>query len=227
MSLLCIPGIVLTLFLNTWTIIIGKFIYGTAASCIIVASSLYLNETIPVEKSATFDFTINFGVILGITINLVLGLGLPTDDEGKMEDHFYWRFILAFPLLFIIIQLPLWLLVFKRDSLKQCFLKKNFEDARKTLSLIYDIDLANTSTDTIFDHHHEAFDKSQAADKGPRPGYIAVLCDSKYCIATWFVMTLAFFNQFSGVNCITIYSSDLFSQIGLNPTVGSALVGIF
>ena len=40
-------------------------------------------------------------------------------------------------------------------------------------------------------------------------------------------MALAFFNQFSGVNCITIYSSDLFDQIGISPTIGSALVGIF
>ena len=40
-------------------------------------------------------------------------------------------------------------------------------------------------------------------------------------------MTLAFFNQFSGVNCITIYSSTLFENLKIDPTTGSAMVGIF
>ena len=40
-------------------------------------------------------------------------------------------------------------------------------------------------------------------------------------------MGLAFFNQFSGVNCITIYSTDLFDSLKINSQVGSALVGIF
>ena len=43
-------------------LLFGKLIYGIAASVVIVASSLYLNETVPVEKSAVFDFTTNFGL---------------------------------------------------------------------------------------------------------------------------------------------------------------------
>ena len=54
-----------------------------------------------------------------------------------------------------------------------------------------------------------------------------MLCDSKYYVATWFAMALAFFNQFSGVNCITIYSNTLFENLNINPTAGSAMVGIF
>ena len=80
MSVLCVVGIVPTLFLNVWFIMIGKLIYGFSASVIIVASSLYLQETVPAEKSATFDFTTNFGVIFGITICLVSGFGLPTSE---------------------------------------------------------------------------------------------------------------------------------------------------
>ena len=85
MSVICVLGIVPTLFLNIWAILFGKFVYGVAASVMIVASSLYLQETVPAEKSATFDFTTNFGVILGITINLVMGLILPQDSEEQMN----------------------------------------------------------------------------------------------------------------------------------------------
>ena len=118
MSILCVVGIVPTLFLNVWAILFGKFVYGLAAGVIIVASSLYLNETIPLAKSATFDFTTNFGVICGITINLVVGLGLPTDAQGKQDCNLYWRLILGMPLVVVMIQLPLWLCVFTRDSLR-------------------------------------------------------------------------------------------------------------
>ena len=100
MSFVCIFGIVPTLFLNLWLIYIGKFIYGFSAGVIIVASSLYLQETVPAEKSATFDFTTNFGVISGITICLVSGFGLPTSEVDKENDVVYWRVILGLPLVF-------------------------------------------------------------------------------------------------------------------------------
>ena len=77
MNVIACLGVIPTLFLNIWAILVGKFVFGLASGTIIVASSIYLNETVPVEKSSTFDFTTNFGVILGITICLSLGLGLP------------------------------------------------------------------------------------------------------------------------------------------------------
>ena len=138
MSIVAVAGIVPTLFLNVWAIIAGKFIYGLAASVIIVASSLYLQETIPAEKSAAFDFTTNFGVIFGITINLVLGLILPTDDAGKEADNVRWRIILALPLAFIAVQLVLWLLIFKLESLKYTFAIRDFDSARAHMNKIYD-----------------------------------------------------------------------------------------
>ena len=68
------------------------------------------------------------------------------------------------------------------------------------------------------------------------PGYSEVLCDPKYRKATWLVCAIAFFNQMSGVNLISIYSTDLFSDISksstdggfsISPGTGSALVGVF
>ena len=84
MSILACCGVVPTLFLNLWSIIIGRFIFGLASGTIIVASSIYLNETVPAEKSSYFDFTTNFGVILGITFCLLLGLGLPDANKDPV-----------------------------------------------------------------------------------------------------------------------------------------------
>ena len=157
MSILCVVGIVPTLFLNIWSIMIGKFIYGFSASVIIVASSLYLQETVPAEKSATFDFTTNFGVILGITICLVSGFGLPTSEQGKVDDQVYWRVILGFPLVFIVLQLILWISVFKLESLKNCFALKEYDQARQQVAKIY-LTSDQSIKEKIFDQYHENYD---------------------------------------------------------------------
>ena len=102
MNLMACLGVIPTLFLNIWAILVGKLVFGVASGTLIVASSIYLNETVPVEKSQTFDFTTNFGVILGMTICLLLGLGLPdasSDIEAAKVTQF-WRFINGVPILF-------------------------------------------------------------------------------------------------------------------------------
>ena len=122
MSLLSCVSIVPTLFLNIWAILIGKFIFGIASGTIIVASSIYLNETVPVELSSTFDFTTNLGVILGITICLVAGLALP-DTKVELElaqTTRIWRLISGMPIFFASVSLSNWLCFFKYEPLKYC-----------------------------------------------------------------------------------------------------------
>lgn len=84
MNVLACLAVIPTMFLDIRAILVGKFIFGLASGAIIVASSLYLNETVPAEKSSTFAFTTNFGAVLGITICLALGLGLP---DASMEPE--------------------------------------------------------------------------------------------------------------------------------------------
>ena len=62
----------------------------------------------------------------------------------------------------------------------------------------------------LFDELREAY---KEADQGEAPGYKEVLCDPKYRKATWLVCAIAMFNQFSGVNLISIYSTTLFDQL--------------
>ena len=162
---------------------------------------------------------------MGITINLVVGLGLPTDATEKANDHVYWRIIIALPLVFIAAQLILWIFVFKLDSVKHSFSVKDFDSCRAHLRKIYRTNDEQRS-ESIFDEHHEIHDKAEK-EQGYKPGYISVLCDSKFALGTWFAIALAFFNQGSGVNCITIYSSDLFDDLHISPTIGSAMVGVF
>ena len=137
-----------------------------------------------------------------------------------------WRIIIALPLAFIVVQLILWLLIFKLEPLKYAFSTKDFESARAHLNKIYDFGSNKQQADEVFDQHHKAHDIATEKQE-QSPPYVAVLCDSNYSAATWFTMALAFFNQFSGVNCITIYSATLFENLDIDPITGTAMVGIF
>ena len=112
---------------NLAAILIGKFILGLASGAMIVACSLYLNETVPVEHASTFGFTTNFGVICGIMLCLVMGVALPDPktDPQACDDNTFWIYMNAFPALIGALNLVLWLFVFKYESVKTYVVKSS------------------------------------------------------------------------------------------------------
>lgn len=52
------------------------------------------------------------------------------------------------------------------------------------------------------------------------------MCGTYYWRATWFCCLMAFFNQMSGVNAITIYSTKIFDDVKISSTVGGLITGI-
>ena len=121
-SLVVILAVIPTIFLSVWSIILGKFFFGLAAGSMIVASSIYMNETVPAEHSSTFGFSINFGVICGIMVCLLMGAALPDpkEDLESAKDNTFWIFINLFPIVISSISIMLWLCCFKLESVKAC-----------------------------------------------------------------------------------------------------------
>ena len=139
MNILAALATIPTLFLNIYLILIGKFFFGLASGCLIVACSIYQNETVPADKAYWFGFTTNFGVIVGVTLCLVFGFALPdptTDPEGAATEKF-WIFILCIPEIIIAICLPLWIFVFTDESLKFNLDQKNQEGAMSMIHRVY------------------------------------------------------------------------------------------
>ena len=129
-SLGCIVGVIPTIILSLVAILIGKFIFGLAAGGLIVASSLYLNETVPNEYSTSFGFTTNFGVICGIMVCLVMGAALPdpkTSPEDAKNNNF-WIVINAFPAIIGGLNAIIWIFIFKLESIKACLSAKEGSD---------------------------------------------------------------------------------------------------
>ena len=81
--MIAIVGALLNYILNVWVLLLARFIYGIATGLTIVAISLYFSETIPAQRTGRYGFTINFGIVTGITIMLALGLVKP-DAEADV-----------------------------------------------------------------------------------------------------------------------------------------------
>ena len=153
MNILAAFAIVPTLFRNLVSILIGKFIFGLASGCLIVACSIYQNEIVPAEKAYWFGFTTNFGVIIGITICLVMGFALPdpSTDEKAAEETNFWIVILCIPEAIIALCLPLWICVFRNESIKFSLDHGDEQDARAMIKKIYSEDTNSLITMTYDD----------------------------------------------------------------------------
>jgi len=95
--LLSAAAAVLTMFLNFYQILIGRFLFGFFSGCLVVTSSLFLNNVTPVSKARLFGFSTNFGVVTGIMICLVMGFYLPESDTEEAAETNYWRVIYGCP----------------------------------------------------------------------------------------------------------------------------------
>jgi facilitated trehalose transporter len=91
-------SITLTMFLNLPMIIIGRYLFGFCCGVFSVAGPKMLDETVPIQLSSSFGTATNTFLSAGIMIALLLGAGLPADDdiEGQKEDGF-WRVLYGFP----------------------------------------------------------------------------------------------------------------------------------
>ena len=72
-------------------------------------------------------------------------------------------------------------------------------------------------------HENKIYEELLAANKAVNskmgveacmpPGYCEAFSDKRYRGATWMVTAIAIFNQMSGVNLITFYSTTLFQSL--------------
>ena len=132
-ALTSMVSVIPTVILQEWCIILGKFFFGLSAGGLIVASSIYLNETVPVKYSTTFGFTTNFGVIIGIMLCLCLGVALPdpSKDAKAAKDDDFWMVISLFPAGIALITMLPWLFCYKYDSLKTYLQSESGSEARE------------------------------------------------------------------------------------------------
>jgi facilitated trehalose transporter len=71
----------MTMALNLPMIIIGRYFFGFCCGVFSVAGPKMLDETVPIQLSSTFGTATNTFLSGGIMVALLLGAGLPADDD--------------------------------------------------------------------------------------------------------------------------------------------------
>lgn len=137
-NLLGAIAVTLTMFLDLTAIIIGRFFFGFTCGVFSVAGPKMLDETVPIHLSSSFGTATNTFLSGGIMVALLLGAGLPDDDdlEGQVEDGF-WRVLYGFPYACQALTILMFLTCYPEDSITYSISTGNDEHALSLIKKVY------------------------------------------------------------------------------------------
>jgi SP family arabinose:H+ symporter-like MFS transporter len=186
-----------------WTsFVVFRFVAGMAIGASSVVGPMYIAEIAPARwrgrMVGSFQLNIVFGILVAYFSNYVIG----TFNLGPNE----WRWkigvsavpaVLFLLMLFRIPRSPRWLVE-----------KGKLTEAREVLNQI-----AGEAASLEFGEIQESLASDRAAGNQP-------LFSRRYRIPVMLAVTLALFNQFSGINPILYYLNDIFAKAGFNKVSG-------
>ena len=176
----------LTMFLNYPLIVIGRFLFGFCCGVFSVAGPKMLDETVPIQLSSSFGTATNTFLSGGIMVALLLGAGLPDQDDipAQIDDGF-WRVIYGFPFACQVITILMFMTCFREDSITYNISTNNDADA---LALIKKVYASHEDPEEILT---SLKGKSEKGSSGITLGQAC--CDRKYKTSTWVAFALCFF----------------------------------
>ena len=97
-NIICALAVVPTLFLNIYTICVGRFIFGFVAGIYQVNVPRMIEETVPMYLLGMFGPFTNLANCGGKMITLGLGAFAPDDKDHKaLAESNFWRYTFAVP----------------------------------------------------------------------------------------------------------------------------------
>ncbi|MDD3149524.1 MAG: sugar porter family MFS transporter [Candidatus Gastranaerophilales bacterium] len=193
-----------------YSLVFFRFIGGLGVGGASVLAPMYISEIAPAQYRGRlvglFQFNIVFGILVAYFSNYLIGLLNSGDLEWRIKFGIEALPALIFcTLLFTIPYSPRWLIKNGR-----------YDEAKKVLSLI---DKNNAESE------YEEMVKSIEIDNNNKK---AVLFCKKYSFPIFLAVSIAMFNQFSGINALLYYLNDIFAMAGFNKVssdLQSVLIG--
>jgi sugar porter (SP) family MFS transporter len=189
-----------------WSFLFFRFLGGLAVGAASVVSPLYIAEISPAPFRGRLVAITQFNIVLGILLAYLSNYLIGTLYLGQNECR--WMFgMMALPsvALFLLLvgtpQSPRWLVARNRIS-----------EARRVLELC-GTDSGNVDEEIAQIQASLAQDQHQLEER---------FLDAKYARPILLAMTIAVFNQLSGINAIIYYTADIFRMGGAG--VESALL---
>lgn len=120
------------MYLNFWALFFARMLLGVSAGAMIVASSIYLKETVPASKLSFYGTSVNFGIVFGLLVSITFqGLILPDPGDTVADETSHsWRYVMGAPVVICITNAIFWLIVLRFDSIDYCIEQENFKDAK-------------------------------------------------------------------------------------------------
>lgn len=204
-SILAILGAALCQILTVATLTIGRLLSGVAAGTLTVVLSKSLYETAPQELSGQFGAMANFYIAFSIFLASFSGVVLPLDKEDYKADEM-WRIVYACPLVLGVVQLCLFLFVYKEEPILFSISKKDDKQAVAMIKRVFDFPLAKTEEekDKIA---QEYVDKLRANSNSAtsKVSFKDAICHPDYRKATWICVAIGFLNKQCGIDGLAVY----------------------
>ena len=187
---------------NTWTFGAMRLCAGAIGGFVTTIPPLYLNEISPVQISGRTGSLVQIQLTLGLIIGSLFALALPTDDYSHSDRTHLWMLIFGFPVVFMSLQLALFLTIARHESPIWLIGKGKMEAAQAFYKHIYgpnggnvfaQFSLSSASQTSIVDF-----------------SYASLFCTRKYRKMLHLAIFLQFILQFSGVNVVFTYSATMF-----------------
>jgi len=191
---------------NEWFLIVARFLLGFTIGVSIVAAPAYIAESAPRSVRGSLIVTFQVATVAGIAVAYFVGAAL-----AGLES---WRLILslsaipALIVLFFIIRLP--------DTPRWYLMNDQREEA---LDLV-----RRVQGDVDPEEEVQRIEEDLAYEE---KGSFLELFQGRFRLASFFVITLGFLVQITGINAIVYYSPTIITQVGVKDPFQAIIVNGF
>jgi len=210
---------------------IGRFVTGTSIGCNGVLCPTYISEVAPAKirgtLSSCYQLMTTFGIIVASIVNAIIWYSTnfkPSDIADQRPDpqaevsNFEWRlalFIQVIPglsfalLLMFLPKSPRWLCSKDRD-----------EEAVEVLAKLN----ASTTSDSIVQEELKAIQEDVAATRAAGSSSFGELFSAVIRRRTFITFLMQLFQQWTGINVIMYYQSQIYNEIGFTKLVSTVVL---
>ena len=128
MNIVAIFGSLICMYLNTWTLSLGRLINGVVSGVMNAIIGKSVNECFEGDLASRLSMFTNIGICVGITLAMNLGFLLPAIDADKetLGGDEGWRIIYLMPAFLAVIELLLYFTVVREEPITYSIM--NYQD---------------------------------------------------------------------------------------------------
>ncbi|KAG4091672.1 general substrate transporter [Neocallimastix lanati (nom. inval.)] len=219
---------------RTWIMIaIGRLITGLSIGCNGVLCPTYISEVAPAKirgtLSSCYQLMTTFGIIVAAIINSIVwyytnikpeGLGKIRSNIWEEVPNFEWRFALLFQ---VVPGLGLAILMsFLPKSPRWLCSKDRDEEAAEVLAKLN----ATSTSDSVVQEELKAIQEDVAATRAAGSSSVGELFSPVIRRRTFITFLMQLFQQWTGINVIMYYQSQIYGEIGFTKFMSTVVLPI-